>query len=231
MKKIIIAFLLITGIFIFVQSCKHTPPDPVPPTGGGGGGGTGSTSVCFESEILPLFQSNCAKSGCHDAGTAAKGYVFDNYQNIVKKDIIAGNAVNSKVYEVLFENGKDQMPPPPNADLTAAQKALIGRWINEGAANTTNCASNCNVTQFKYAANISLIISSYCLGCHSGAAPSGNINLTTHAGVAAVAGSGRLYGAVTHTSGYSAMPKNTNKLSDCQITQIANWINAGALNN
>ncbi len=35
-----------------------TPPGGAGATGGGGtGGGTGSKAVCFESEILPIFQS------------------------------------------------------------------------------------------------------------------------------------------------------------------------------
>lgn len=218
-----------TGILLLVISCKHVPPELPTPTPGGGG--TGANTVCFESEILPIFQSNCAKSNCHDAASAQDGYVFDSYQNIIRKKIIPGNATNSEVYEVLFKTGSDRMPQPPNPELTSAQKALIGRWINEGAKNTTNCGTNCDTTQFKYAANISVMMTNYCVGCHAGPAPSANINLSNHAGVAAVAISGRLYNAVTHTSGYSPMPQNANKLSDCQLTQIKKWVVNGALNN
>ena len=66
------AVALTISIFVLVfGACKHTPPEQVvpPPVSGGGGGGTGNTTVCFETEILPIFQSNCAKSGCHDAIT------------------------------------------------------------------------------------------------------------------------------------------------------------------
>lgn len=221
--------VLITGTLLLVISCKHVPPElPIPPPGGGG---TGTNTVCFESEILPIFQSNCAKSSCHDAATAQGGYVFDSYQNIIRKKIIPGNATNSEVYEVLFKSGSDRMPQAPNPDLTTEQKALIGRWINEGAKNTTNCRTNCDTTQYKYAANISIIMTNYCVGCHGGPTPSANINLSNHAGVAAVAISGRLYSAVSHAAGYSPMPQNANKLSECQLTQIKKWVVNGALNN
>ena len=190
-----------------------------------------NNGVCFESEILPLFQSNCAKSGCHDAATHTEGLILDSYANIIRKDIVPGKADNSKLYRVLFETGKDKMPPAPNADLTAAQKALIGKWINEGAKNTVNCNNTCDSNQFKYGANISIIINSYCTGCHSGTAASGNIDLSTYNTVKIQATNGRLVGAVTHAAGYSAMPKNASKLSDCQITQIKKWVAAGALNN
>jgi hypothetical protein len=211
-----------------INACKHEIPQAVlssaPVTGG-------TNEVCFQSQILPLFQSNCAKSGCHDAASHQDNYVFDNYTNIVKKDVRPGNASNSKVYEVLFETGNKKMPPVPNPDLTTEQKALIGKWINEGAKNTVNCTVICDSTQFKYGANVSVILGTYCVGCHSGAAPAGNVDLSTYNAVKNTALSGRLVGAVSHAPGFFAMPKNASKLSDCQITQIRKWVNAGALNN
>ena len=233
-KSYIVLAALITALTV-INACKHEIPDAA--TGSGAPDPTpvplpgGSTLVCFESQILPLFQSNCAKSGCHDAASRQDGYVFDSYVNIVKKDVRPGRADNSKVYKVLFETGNDKMPRPPNPDLTAAQKALIGRWINEGAKNTVNCGTSCDSTQFKYGANVAPLISTYCLGCHSGAAPSAGINLSTYTGVRTAALSGRLVGAVSHAPGYSPMPKNAGKLSACQITQITKWVNSGSPNN
>jgi uncharacterized membrane protein len=230
MKKLLFTAAVLTVTVFVINSCKHEVPvltvdtTPIP-------GPVANNGVCFESEILPLFQSNCAKSGCHDAATHTEGLILDSYANIIRKDIIPGKADNSKLYRVLFETGKDKMPPAPNADLTAAQKALIGKWINEGAKNTTNCNNTCDSNQFKYGANISIIINSYCTGCHSGTAASGNIDLSTYNNVKIQAANGRLVGAVSHAAGYSAMPKNANKLSDCQITQIKKWVEAGALNN
>lgn len=230
MKKLLFTAAVLTVTVFVVNSCKHEVPvltvdtTPIP-------GPVANNGVCFESEILPLFQSNCAKSGCHDAATHTEELILDSYANIIRKDIVPGKADNSKLYRVLFETGKDKMPPAPNADLTAAQKALIGKWINEGAKNTTNCNNTCDSNQFKYGANISIIINSYCTGCHSGTAASGNIDLSTYNTVKIQAANGRLVGAVSHAAGYSAMPKNANKLSDCQITQIKKWVEAGALNN
>ena len=228
MKK---TYIILTALIIaltLINACKHEIPQPI------AGSSTpvpgGSNKVCFETQILPLFQSNCAKSGCHDAASSQKGYVFDSYVNIVKKDVTPGRADNSKVYKVLFETGDKKMPRPPNPDLTPEQKALIGRWINEGANNTVNCGAACDSLQFKYAANISPLMNTYCLGCHGGTAPSGGINLSTYNGVRNVAISGRLVGAVSHAPGYSPMPKNAGKLSTCQIAQIRKWVTSGAPN-
>lgn len=230
MKKIIFITLSFTVLFFAFNSCKHevptllVNPSPLP-------GPVPNNGVCFQSEILPMFQSNCAKSGCHDATTHTKELILDSYTNIMRRGIVPGNADASKIYKVLFETGNDKMPPPPNTDLTIPQKALIARWINEGAKNTVNCNNACDSSQFKYSTNVSVIINTFCAGCHSGAIPSGNIDLSNYNAVKVQALNGRLVGAVTHAAGFSPMPQSANKLSDCQITQIKKWVEAGALNN
>jgi hypothetical protein len=47
----------------------------------------------------------------------------------------------------------------------------------------------------------------------------------------AIAVNGKLYGSVSHASGYSPMPKGGNKLNTCQLSQIKKWIDAGSPNN
>lgn len=230
MQKTFMAIIIMAVLIMAINACKHEVPvqnvnttpvnGPVPNNG-----------VCFESEILPLLQSNCAKSGCHDAATQKEGYILDSYANIMRKGIVAGKADNSKIYKVLFETGSDKMPQPPNPDLTAAQKSLIGKWINEGAKNTVNCATNCDTAQFKYGANIAPVLSANCTGCHSGAGASGGVDLSNYNSVKTLATNGRLVGAVTHAPGYSPMPQGAAKLSECQLTQIQKWVAAGALNN
>ena len=230
MKKIIPFSLMAILLFLVINACEHEVPvlnvDPAPQPGP-----VANNGVCFENEVLPLLQSNCAKSGCHDAATHSKDIVLDSYANIMRKDIVPGKADNSKIYQVLFETGKDKIPPAPNNDLTTEQKAAIGKWINEGAKNTVNCNVTCDTTQFKYGTTISIITNTFCTGCHSGTVPSGNIDLSNYAAVKVQATNGRLVGAVTHAAGYAAMPKDANKLNDCQITQIKKWVAAGALNN
>ena len=217
-------------------------------SGGGTGGGTGGGSnlVCFDSTILPIFTTNCAKSGCHNAASSQKGYVFDSYANIIRKDIKPGNADDSKVYKMIMEDDDDKvMPPPPNNRLTAAQKALIKRWIDEGAKNTacgtgsgggtggggTGGGSTCNLTNITYSGTVKPVIDAKCVSCHSGTNPAGGLNYTTHAGLAAVATNGRLVGAINHAAGFEPMPRNAAKLDDCTIQQITKWVNEGAPNN
>ena len=86
----------------------------------------------------------------------------------------------------------------------------------------------CDTASVTYSGKIQPIMTASCVGCHSAGNASGGFSLDTHAGVSAA--SGRLLGAVKHSTGFSAMPKNSNKLSDCQITQIEKWLTSGAPN-
>jgi ribosomal protein S16 len=229
LKIFMIVTLLAGG---FVISCKHEPIPEPPSGGGGGGGGTGGSNlICFESEVLPIFQSACAKPGCHDAITREEGYVLDSYANIMKKGIVAGKATSSKLYTVLFKSGDDRMPPPPNPGLTRAQSDAIGRWINEGAQNTTNCGTNCDTTVFTFSAAVNPILQNNCVGCHNASTLNGGVNLSTYANVKVYADNGKLYGSIAHLAGYKPMPNASSKLSDCQIRVVQKWIQSGAPNN
>lgn len=225
------SWLLIVWMSVMLDSCVHDPfIDPTSLNGGEPStpGCVYDGNVCFESSVLPIFMSSCARSGCHNATSREEGYVLDSYNNIVRRGISPGNASSSKLYKVLFASGEDRMPP--DGSLTQAQKDSIKLWINQGAKNTTNCNCNCDDTQFTYAAIIQPIITTHCVGCHKPGSLGGSIDLSTYAKVKTQAGNGKLLGSVTHTNGYVAMPQG-GKLEDCQITQIQKWIDAGALNN
>src|SRR3712207_291100 len=87
--------------------------------------------------------------------------------------------------------------------------------------------SSCNTTNMKFSADIVPILQSNCYSCHSNAnkAISG-ISLEGYSNVKAKVDDGRLIGAITHASGFSAMPQGGAKLSDCIIQKIQSWINS-----
>jgi hypothetical protein len=246
MKK---KFLVIAIFAATILACKHTVETPDPGTGTGtgggagtggsgggtGGGGTSSNLVCFESDILPIFTSNCAKSGCHNAATHTEGYILDSYNGIrysTSKGIKPGNPDDSEIYEAITETDVRKRMPYNLPPLSPAETALIRKWILEGALNTTNCGSACDPNLFTYSGAVKPIIDTYCKGCHSDPATATKPQLTTYAGIKAVAQpNGRLLGAINHAPGFQAMPQAGPKSSDCKITQITKWVNAGAPNN
>ncbi|MEN9686645.1 MAG: hypothetical protein RLZZ28_2431 [Bacteroidota bacterium] len=82
-----------------------------------------------------------------------------------------------------------------------------------------------------YAGKIIPLFQQQCYGCHTGTAPSGNILMGTYAADKAIASNGKLFGSISHTAGYSAMPKGGNKFTSCQIALVQKWINEGLPNN
>lgn len=246
MKKNLYAVVFAFTTVCIAIACKHNPEMPVPAdstnnNGGGTGNGNGGSSnsggdnvdtgICFERDILPIFISNCAKAGCHDAASRQDGFQFTDYNSIISKEFVAGNANATELYEKITEDKPDKiMPPPPSTPLSSEQKDLIRRWINEGAQNSTNCSSGCDSNDFKFSTAVQPILDKSCKGCHSGSAAPKGILLDSYSGTVAAANSGRLLGAIKHLSGYTAMPQGGNKLSDCEILQIEKWINAGTPN-
>jgi hypothetical protein len=186
--------------------------------------------ICFETEVLPIFQSNCTQSGCHNAQDREQGYDLSNYDGIVRKGIRPGDFKNSELYQVLIQP-LGQMPPNPYNRLTVDQITTIALWIDEGAENNICASTPCDTTTVTYSATIQPILADYCLGCHSGGSPSGNISYETHAGVKQTAIDGTLSGSIKHLSGFSPMPQNANQLTACQISKIESWISRGALDN
>lgn len=228
-KRNIIGISLVMGAVLFACTHEATSPNSAnnPPTFSAS---CSADTAYFVNEVLPIITSNCAMSGCHDAATRAEGVQLTSYSTIIKY-VKAGNATGSKLYKVIIEpNPGDRMPPPPRSPLTAAQIAKIQKWINQGAKNNS-CASACDANVFTFSASIKPMLDTKCVGCHSATSPGGNINLSTYAAVRTVALNGKLYGSIAHQPGFSAMPKNGTKLSDCEITQVQRWIAAGALNN
>jgi hypothetical protein len=92
----------------------------------------------------------------------------------------------------------------------------------------------CDTTGVTYSKSIVPIFQTNCLSCHSSkdyASTGGNINLEDFNMVQLLALQGILFGAVTHNSNNSPMPKNGAKIDTCSITKIKIWIDHGALNN
>jgi hypothetical protein len=225
-------------MLLALQACTHDPvmevvPDPVEEDMSGTP--CDPDLVYFERDILPVLRSNCAKSGCHDAASHQEGIVLDNFQNVMASGVIKPFDTNdSELYEVITETDPDKiMPEPPNQPLNANQIALIAKWIEQGAKALTcdDPEGPCLTDNVSYSAFVAPLLSTNCVGCHSGGTPSGNIVLNSHSAVQTVALNGRLLGAITWASGFPQMPQGSAKLSECNIEKIKVWINNGAPNN
>lgn len=120
-------FTLVFGLFMAI-SCQHEgiPADQL-------------EQVCFNQQVLPIFQNSCATSGCHDTQTAESGYRFTDYSNIMKA-ITPGNASKSKAYKALTSSLELM---PPHNPLPKDKRTLIRIWIEQGAKES-DCDTQSN---------------------------------------------------------------------------------------
>lgn len=188
--------------------------------------------VCFETDVLPIFQSNCTQSGCHNSVDREKGYDLTSYDKIVSRGVTPGDYKGSEIYKALVVPGGESMPPAPFGRLSDEQITNIALWIEQGANNTINCgdSGNCVTDNVTYNATVKPILQKYCTGCHSGSAPSGNISYATYNATQATALSGALVGSVERTAGYSPMPQNAGKIPACDVEKLRQWVALGAKN-
>ncbi|MDZ7777112.1 MAG: c-type cytochrome domain-containing protein [Bacteroidales bacterium] len=240
MQKIL--FLTLISLFIF-WSCTHEPSQTVEPASGnnnGGDNGDDSTQVAecdpdtvyFKNEILPLLQSSCGTTGCHDAATATDGVILTDYENIMNTgDVEPFDAADSDIYEMITDNEDDErMPPPPNSRLSQEKIDRIAAWINQGALNNGCEQADCDTVNVSYAETIAPVFESFCVGCHDEATANGGVVIETYDQREMVASSGALHGVINGTDGYPQMPPS-NTLPGCEKAQIEKWISDGAPNN
>jgi len=90
----------------------------------------------------------------------------------------------------------------------------------------------CDTTNVTFKSSITSILGNSCYSCHNNSVAStygGNIKLQDYADVKA--NINRVYGAINHLNGYSAMPKGGGSISSCAIRTIKIWMDAGSPNN
>jgi hypothetical protein len=247
MKRILNISFVICLIMLALQnwSCKHSPIIPIdddmmpidtmPMDTTPGGIPCDPLVVYFNQDVLPILNSNCAFSGCHDAASAENDVILESYEDVIATaDVEPFNLDESKIYKVLVENDiEDRMPPSPNSPLSPDQIQIIAQWILQGAENLTcdPSLSECDTIDVSFANAVQPLIVSHCQGCHSGSAPSGGIDLSEYNGVKNVADNGKLIGAISWEAGFEKMPQGGDKLSECDIAKVQSWIDDGALNN
>ena len=90
----------------------------------------------------------------------------------------------------------------------------------------------CDVSNVTYSSTIAPIMKNNCNGCHYVGSTTGNDIVTDNYTDLSVMATpdGLLWNAVNGI-GVSLMPKNSSKLSDCDVSKIKKWIDDGAPNN
>jgi hypothetical protein len=149
------AALLSNVVVIVVVAACSSDPQPVTATPKTGSS-TGPAS--FEKDVMPIIGNSCALTACHAAAQSNLGIhlTFDKaqvYAELQKSSptfagvpfVVAGKPDDSLVMgKIDGTQGKvpgctsgcgNAMPPPPDPLLDDDQRAIIRRWIANGAKN------------------------------------------------------------------------------------------------
>ncbi len=96
--------------------------------------------VSFYKSIRPVFQAKC--HGCHQPAKAKGDYIMTDFAKLLQGGedgaaVVAGDVAASHLMkEITPQDGKAEMPKNGEA-LAEADRALIARWIAEGAVDDT----------------------------------------------------------------------------------------------
>lgn len=131
-------FALIISLGILLSACggdSSTGPDPDPDP-------DPNRNVSFSEDIQPIFQGNCATSGCHDSGTQESGVNLSSYQNAIDSEgvqyqelvINPENPDGSPLVDKIEPSPEigERMPFEGNP-LTQSEIDSIRAWIEDGA--------------------------------------------------------------------------------------------------
>ena len=128
--RLLILLMVLAGSLVFQQCNKSSnePQEIVYP----------DSNLSFIEHIQPIFQRDCANSGCHTSVSPASGLDLETLTPTFISNngpvVITFNADQSRLYLVLLSDymGISRMPNG-RAPLSAYKIKAIRTWIDEGA--------------------------------------------------------------------------------------------------
>ncbi len=221
--------LLLSAMVLPIISCRHESTDL-----------SSFQEICFETEVLPIFKTNCAISGCHDG--SGESFRLQDYSGIMQ-GITPYKPRESSIYKAITAEWLNLMPP--DNPLSQEQRTTIRLWIEQGALNST-CSSSTDTTtnivvipsdSICFNTHIEPLLLSSCgiSGCHDATTAKEGYVLTSYETLmrrGIVPGdpqNSKVYRVMTQNS-EERMPPPPRSLTSDQIESFRKWIEQGAVN-
>lgn len=115
--------------------------------------------------------------------------------------------------------------------LLAGTFFLIASWLLSCVNNNEfdlYGVTECNTDNITWASGISAIMAANCVKCHGPDIAYKNVRHDAYEYEMVVVRDGRLRGVVNHLDGYVKMPKDRDKLPECELKLINTWLDKGA---
>ncbi|MBI1388669.1 MAG: hypothetical protein GC154_09505 [bacterium] len=221
-----------------------------------------ANAVDFAADIQPIFNANCV--GCHGEMNPAGGLRLDSEAAAIKGSarhtvLTPGSPGESRLIELVKSKTKPKMPPDPLLPLVDSEIEAIEKWIASLDARAPEKPGAQTESQTRppadsappavvderaavqdefFESDVSPILASNCLGCHSGERPAARLDLSRVETIARGAGRGerkhqvviwgkpdesRLIAMVTGDKPHMP-PKPMMPLSSENIETLRQWI-------
>jgi hypothetical protein len=225
---LLLGLIFILTILSWISSCTHNVDlENIP-------------EICFERDVLPIFQNSCAISDCH-AGQGESDLVLNNYVSI-SHAVKPGDPYSSEIYKtIIATTGENKMPP--DQPLSLENRVFIRLWIEQGAGLTicpdTTGQSSGYVNPFAcFSRDILPVLVSRCAstGCHDAITHEERYVFSSYSTTMTAVTPGnpndsKLYEVIKLATGEEKMPPaGSPQLTVAEIDSIAAWISYGALN-
>jgi hypothetical protein len=121
--NLILYLIMVAWILILPNSCYYDEPPELslnlPEV------------VSFSEHVLPVFSASCALTGCHDGTTSPNLLEGNAYNELTRGGYISTVfPENGVLYKAISSNSM-----PPSSPLNSLDRALILKWLEDGAAN------------------------------------------------------------------------------------------------
>jgi hypothetical protein len=223
-----LGLIFILTINSWITSCVHNALiDDIP-------------EICFERDVLPIFQNNCAISGCHD-GSGESDLHLTSYVPI-SHAVEPGKPYSSPVYKAIITTSGENIMPP-DQPLSLENRTIIRLWIEQGALlticqDTTGQGSGYVNPLACFSRDILPVLVSRCAstGCHDATTHQENYIFSSYSTTMTAVSSGnpdesKLYEVIKFATGENKMPPSGNpQLTFAEIDSIRAWISYGAKN-
>ncbi len=105
----------------------------------------------------------------------------------------------------------------------------ISGCYNDNEEDLYPGSGGCDTSNVTYSNSVAPVFAGYCNSCHNANNASGSILTDSYTEVKN--NMSRIYGAIYHQSGFSAMPKDAGQLSPCDLAKVDIWVRQGMPNN
>jgi len=113
-----IAILLLTVLFACNDKDCHT-----------------SSSLSYSGDIQPIFNDNCATSGCHSSASKSGGLDLSAGNSYAQLSKSGSGYINTAKPTSSVLSSKMRTDMPPSGKLDACTLEKIEKWMEQGAKN------------------------------------------------------------------------------------------------